>query len=115
MTEQPGNLPENKEHAYELTASRRGLIKDMGRFVEHEGRLNDLPLRPVNFRPMYGTYAQVSAEAVRRNAAQQRSNFIDYLYAPEPRYGARETEAERLAVDERLAALDFVPSLEFDK
>lgn len=114
MTEQPGNLPE-KAHDYALTAARRGLVKDGGRFVEDKERFADLPLRPRDFRPMYGSYSQVSAEANRRNAFQTRSGFIDYLYAPEPRFAPRETEAERLAIDEKLAALEFVPNLEFDK
>lgn len=115
MTEQPGNLPKDKEHDYALTACRRGLVKDGSRFVEDAERLADLPLRPRDFRPMYGTYAQVSAEAGRRNAFQTRSGFIDYLYAPEPRFAPRETEAERLAIDAQLAAYEFVPNLEFDK
>ena len=112
MTEQPADLTDN---GYELTATRRGLIKTFGRMVEHEGRLNDLPMRPDNFRPMIGTYAQISAEAVRRNAIQTRGGFLDYLYAPEPRFASMETENERVAVDELLASLDFVPSLDAEK
>lgn len=115
MTEQPGNLPEKKDHDYALTACRRGLVKDGDRFTEDQERMADLPLRPRDFRPRYGSYAQVSAEAMRRNAFQTRSGFLDYLYAPEPRFASRETEAERLAIDEKLAAYDFVPNMEFDK
>lgn len=104
MTESPAGRPND---AHELTATRRGLIKAFGKMVEHEGRLEDLPLRPENFRPMLGTYSQVAAEAVRRNAAQTRSGFLDYLYAPEPIGKPQETEAERLAIDEKLKALEF--------
>jgi len=109
MTEKPADLPND---GYELVATRRGLIKTFGKMVEHEGRLNDLPLRPDGFRPMIGTYAAISAEATRRNAIQTRGGFLDYLYAPEPRFAYMETEEERVAVDELLASLDFVPSLD---
>jgi hypothetical protein len=72
------------EAAYEMTAARRGLIMNMGKLTEHEGRFNELPERPENFRPMIGSYTAISAEANRRNFAQERSGFMDYLYAPEP-------------------------------
>lgn len=69
---------------YELTVSRRGLIKVRGELQEHEGRINDLTKKPSNFRPMVGTYADISKEASRRNNIQMDHGFLDYLYAPEP-------------------------------
>lgn len=103
MTEQPAELP---EAAYEMVASRRGLIMSFGKLTEHEGRVNELPLRPENFRPMVGTYSQIAAEAGRRNAAQERSGFLDYLYFPEPKGQTLDTEDERIAVDEALKAYE---------
>ena len=69
---------------YELTASPRGLTESMGKLVEDVDRLNSLPVKPENFRALVGSYQRVSNEAIRRNGAQMRSGFLDYLYAPEP-------------------------------
>jgi hypothetical protein len=73
------NIPD-----YELTASRRGLIKHRGELIQHEGRYNALPEQPPYFRPLVGTYAEVSREAIRRNNIQSDHGFLDYVYAPEP-------------------------------
>ena len=72
------------EPMYELTASRRGLIEVHGKLIENADRIESLPKKPADFRPLIGTYYRVSTEAVRRNDAQMRSGFLDYLYAPEP-------------------------------
>jgi hypothetical protein len=69
---------------YELTAAPRGLIKVKGELQEHPARLADLADKPPHFRPLIGTYAAVSKEAVRRNNIQMDHGFLDYVYAPEP-------------------------------
>jgi len=69
---------------YELTASRRGLIQYRGELIQHEGRYAALAEQPPYFRPMVGTYAEVSREAIRRNNIQSDHGFLDYIYAPEP-------------------------------
>lgn len=72
------------EPLYELTASKRGLTEVRGKLIENTERLAALPKVPADFRPLIGTYYRVSNEAVRRNSVQERSGFLDYLYAPEP-------------------------------
>ena len=69
---------------YELTPSKRALTEVRGKLVEDVERLASLPDKPENFRALVGNYYRVSNEAVRRNAAQEKSGFLDYLYAPEP-------------------------------
>ena len=76
---EPTDIPD-----YELTASRRGLIKVRGELQEHPARLADLAAQPPHFRPLIGTYADVSKEANRRNNIQMDHGFLDYVYAPEP-------------------------------
>ena len=71
------------QQKFHLVASRRGLIKTFGKFEEHEGRLNDLPEQPENFRPVIGTYPDVAAAACHRNNVQIDHGFLDYLYAVE--------------------------------
>jgi hypothetical protein len=72
-----------KPLAFELTASPRGAIMNRGVLEEHPLRLAQLPKQPPHFRPMTGSYAAISAEAVRRNEAQIRSGFLDYVFAPD--------------------------------
>jgi len=69
---------------YELTPSKRALTEVKGKLIEDVERLAALPDKPENFRPLIGSYYRVSNEATRRNAAQEKSGFLDYLYAPEP-------------------------------
>jgi hypothetical protein len=69
---------------YEMTVSKRALNEVNGKLVEDVERLNGLPDKPEQFRPITGSYHRVSMEAVRRNQAQLRSGFLDYIYAPEP-------------------------------
>ena len=102
MTESPAEKP---EAVYEMTAARRGLIMNKGKLTEHEGRYNELPEVPVTFRPMVGSYAAISAEAVRRNEAQVRSGFMDYLYAPELQ-GAKPAEVSQAEVDEAIKLIE---------
>lgn len=77
-------MTKTKLAQYELTASKKGCVEVNGKLEVHEGRLTDLPDRPAELRPMVGTYVRISTEAVRRNKMQERSGFLDYLYAPEP-------------------------------
>lgn len=72
-----------KPLVFEMTASPRGAIMNRGVLEEHPGRLAELPKVPPHFRPMVGTYAALAAEASRRNEAQIRSGFLDYVYAPD--------------------------------
>ena len=72
------------EPMYELTASKRALTEVRGKLVENAARFEALPKVPADFRPLVGAYRRVSDEAVRRNSVQERSGFLDYLYAPEP-------------------------------
>lgn len=69
---------------YHLVADKRALVKRGGELTFHEGRFNDLPDRPKNFKPIRGTYAQVSEAANRLNAVQENSGFLDYVYSPDP-------------------------------
>ena len=39
---------------------------------------------PVAFKRVTGTYREVSEAAVRLNDVQMRSNYLDYLYFPDP-------------------------------
>lgn len=96
---------EKTEAVYELTASRRGLIRSRGRLVEHEGRYNDLPEIPVTFRPLIGNYAEVSKEACRRNEVQVHSGFMDYLYAPEL-VAAKPSELDSEAINEAIKSIE---------
>lgn len=72
------------EPMYEMTVSKRALNEVNGKLVEDVERLSALPDTPENFRKIVGSYHRVSVEAIRRNAAQMRSGFLDYIYAPEP-------------------------------
>lgn len=96
-------LAERPEAVYEMTAARRGAIMNSGKLTEHEGRYNELPEKPESFRPMIGNYAQIAAEASRRNEAQVRSGFLDYLYAPEP-IGA--AQSDKAAIDEAIRGIE---------
>lgn len=85
-TPEPTPTPDKPAEAqYELHASRRGLIMTYGVLKEHEGRYNALPRIPEGFKPVTGNYATVAAAAIKLNDAQTRSQFLDYIYAPEPR------------------------------
>jgi hypothetical protein len=103
MTETPAERP---EAVYEMTAARRGLIMSMGRLTEHEGRYNELPVSPAEFRPMVGSYAAVSAEACRRNEAQVRSGFMDYLYSPELQSDKPKAEVDQAAIDAAIKSIE---------
>lgn len=74
----------NTEAVYEMTVSPRALTEVKGKLIEDAERLKGLAAKPDSFRPIVGTYQRVSNEAIRRNEAQIRSGFLDYLYAPEP-------------------------------
>jgi hypothetical protein len=103
MTETPAERP---EAVYEMTAARRGLIMNKGKLTEHEGRYNELPEVPVTFRPMVGSYAAISAEACRRNEAQVRSGFMDYLYSPELQSDKPKAEVDQAEVDEAIKLIE---------
>lgn len=100
MTEAPAERP---EAVYEMTAARRGAIMNNGKLTHHEGRFNELPEKPENFRPMIGTYAAVAAAASRRNEAQIRSGFLDYLYAPELEGSSA---SDKAAIDEAIRDIE---------
>ena len=68
---------------YELTVSPRGAIMSYGKLEENPARLASLPAKPTWFQPKEGTYAAISALAVRLNEHQIRSGFLDYVYAPD--------------------------------
>lgn len=67
----------------ELRVKPLGMFSRAGKMVADEGRLSRIPKVPVAFRRFEGSYAEVSAEAVRRNNFQEKSGFLDYLYYAE--------------------------------
>lgn len=103
MTEAPAERP---EAVYEMTAARRGFIMNRGKLTEHEGRLNELPEKPENFRPMIGSYGEVSKEASRRNEVQVHHGFMDYLYAPELVSNKPKVEIDQAAIDEVIRGIE---------
>jgi len=53
------------------------------KLVRNSERDLELPIRPPQFTPQRGNYADVSREATRLNNAQTQSGFMDYLFFPE--------------------------------
>lgn len=61
-----------------------GMLNVQGVLTQARHRLERLDRTPAFFRHFEGSYEEVSIEAERLNQIQTRSNYLDYLYFPEP-------------------------------